>query len=269
MSPRSGYGAAVVTLALALAANGAGMTSDRICDSRALENARSRYAYRWYAEQYCEGFYDKPRRAGLDLISLTRGKLSFDPAAPGDLEIHAPGGGRLDGRSIRVRGFGLSPTLSLDGRTLAYQMDSVLPAGGRRRWPVGRVLGPTELDASQIGLVAWFEGDVGPIYVPVAVRQRSTEAVVRTPILISVRVPGYADWVKACLQPVTTIDLSAAEPAVPRCEWQQFGAGVSAGATVDIPLPPALEGLISITVKAKVGPEVFSLHEDFFRPPGW
>ncbi len=268
MRLRDRLGAAAL-LALTLAGSVAAEMSS-ICDSRALDNASSQYAYRWYAEErYCEGFFDKPRRTELDLISLTRGKLSFDLAASRDLEIHAPHGGLLDGQSIHVRGFGLAPALSVDGRTLAYQMDSVLTAGGHRQWPVARVLGPNALGASQLGLVAWLDGDVGPVYVPVEVRQRSSAADPEAPVLITIRVPGHADWVKACFRPVAKVDLSASQPTVPGCDWRQFGSGISAGETVDIPMPEAAQGLVSVTVKAKVGKRVFSLHEDFYRPAAW
>jgi hypothetical protein len=170
---------AALTLAVALPSNRAAAAADaspeanpdlsRVPDPDVLEasgepcppsTAKPRSGALGYRRRgaLCEGLYESPVAADFEVVSL----LSADLSSAGEREI-VIGAPELPGVAsdvpVRVTALALRP------RTY-YRMDAAVPAGGSLRWPVGEVLGPLGLDASDLGVYGQVEIGGETVYVP-------------------------------------------------------------------------------------------------------
>lgn len=109
----------------------------------------------------CEGLYVSPvSGGGLQLLSLTFGRIAFDLDRDPTLFVQAPAnavpGLRLQGSGIPIG--------------LYYRLEASLAAGGAFQLPLAAVIKPSRIAPSDLGLVALREGSGGRrVFVPVQV----------------------------------------------------------------------------------------------------
>jgi hypothetical protein len=132
----------------------------------------------------CEGIY-VARVSGtpVQLVSLTRGLLSYDLGSPGILMVALANGFAAKETSLRATGI---------PDQLFYQMDAIL--GDRAvAWPVGEVLKQRQITPDNVGVYA-FRKDAGaqPIYLPVDVALEGTAPQSEAPIIATLRAIGIA-----------------------------------------------------------------------------
>jgi hypothetical protein len=113
----------------------------------------------------CEGLYVSPVsvRGGVELVSLTRGRLEYQLGAGQHLTLEAASKG-LPASDLQVRG------VATPLRTY-YRMDTRLSAGERWQWPVDDVLLPLQLTAERLGIFAWAALPSGKVFVPLRVNR--------------------------------------------------------------------------------------------------
>ena len=117
----------------------------------------------------CEGLYVSPvSGAPLTLVSLTRGKFSFDPARPADLTVGLAGTGDGPGH-VFLRAVGIPAALY-------YQLDAELTPGHPFVWPLADVVARARLLPSQVGVYAFGRtASGGTVYRPVDVARYGTD----------------------------------------------------------------------------------------------
>jgi hypothetical protein len=119
----------------------------------------------------CEGLYISPvSGGGLQLLSLTFGRIAFDPDRDPVLFVRAPAGAEA---GLRLEGAGVPIGLY-------YRLEATLASGGVFQLPLATVIKPTRISAGDLGLLALRDGGGGRrFYVPVHVAtdaKRTAEA---------------------------------------------------------------------------------------------
>jgi hypothetical protein len=94
----------------------------------------------------CEGIYVSPvSGTPVELVSLTRGRLSYDPAHPAVLSVTLDQTPASGGAHVRAVGI---------PRRLYYQMDADIVGGRAVAWPAGDVLVRRQIMPDQLGILA-------------------------------------------------------------------------------------------------------------------
>jgi hypothetical protein len=185
-------------------------------------------------ENRCEGFYVSPVSApSLELISLLRGALRYNLAAPEQLRIIAPNLGNMATGPLQVR------AVARPLRTY-YRMDAVLPANGHLVWPVRDVLLPSHLHAERIGVYGWVGTEMKKLFVPLRVVPQGTP-VSKAPIEVMVRSSVDLDKLMWRIGP----------PDGQASSWEQEGGNVPAGQPVTITLPEGPPMVLRLDIAAK------------------
>lgn len=117
----------------------------------------------------CEGLYESPTSALLDIVSLTAGPISYQLHKDVVLEIPYPVNDVVQGDPVHVR------AMALPIRTY-YQMDALLRRGTSVKWPVADVLLLIHLDSAKLGVLGWIDTEAGNLYVPLMVRTTGVQA---------------------------------------------------------------------------------------------
>ena len=189
----------------------------------------------------CEGMFD--RRAGggyspeLEIVSLVIGEVRYDLDMNEYLFVSTSAFPHGLSDRIRIR------AVARDEGT-NYQLDAILPQGRPFKWPLREVLYQEGLEASDIGVYAWFGEGEKRTYVPLVVtpnkgqygknREMSIVMVLRTPVDIE----GLFWQLKA-------EDEEWPEPQVVY-EGDLFG-----GQSIPLELPTREPGLLQMRVKGK------------------
>lgn len=114
----------------------------------------------------CEGLYVSPvSGGGLQLLSLTFGRIAFDSDRDPLLFVRAPAGADA---GLRLEGTGLPIGLY-------YRLEAQLAPGGVFRLPLATVIKPARIAAGDLGLLALRDAGGGRrLFVPVHVGTDST-----------------------------------------------------------------------------------------------
>ena len=113
--------------------------------------------------QRCEGLYQSTvSSVRLQLVSVLKGKLEFDPERHQILNVTAPEVPGTENRPVRVR------AVALPLKTY-YRMDAVLPRGGALKWPLQDIIERIQLSADNIGVYGWVHDKEGRLFVPLSV----------------------------------------------------------------------------------------------------
>ncbi len=109
----------------------------------------------------CEGIYISPvSGGGLQLVSLTFGRIVYEPERDPTLFIQAP---RAASAGLQLQGMGIPIGLY-------YRLDAALAEGRSFQLPLVAVIKPNRIVASDLGLLAYREAGGGRrIFVPVQV----------------------------------------------------------------------------------------------------
>ena len=107
----------------------------------------------------CEGFYKAPVSAAddLELVALTRGRLRFDSATIGPLQLSSP----VLHEAVQLRG------IALPDKTY-YRLDGLIPAAGDFRWDLSDAVLPRHLHPEDLGLFGRL-ADQPEVVVPITV----------------------------------------------------------------------------------------------------
>jgi hypothetical protein len=233
MTSLSPYGI-LVTLALAVAVPASSET--RLCD-RGLTPIRDPTGYTARGNR-CEGLYESPvSSTGLELVSLTRGKLRFelDPAL--QLTVSAPDPGDAAPGPVRVR------AVAKRLRTY-YRMDAELPPSRQLSWPVRDVLWPEGLGAERIGLFGWVERDGERIFVPLRLAPQGQPIVPGTVELV---VRSTAD-----VERVVWRWMAEGGPSPGPGGWRNLAGSTPAGQPITIVVPEGPRAILRVEVTAKL-----------------
>jgi len=142
------------------------------CDGLApLRGSKSGYQDRG---NRCEGLYvSKVGSRSLAAISFTLGRVRFDLAPAGAIEVTAPG----QTQPVNVR------ALAIPVKTY-YRMDATLAPGDILRWSMKDVLAPEGLTDSRVGVFGWRGADDDRTLVPVRVTSLGASSASQAPLLI-------------------------------------------------------------------------------------
>ena len=136
------------------------------CDKKLKIDPNSQNAY-VKRENRCEGIYiSNVSSAGIELVSATIGKLSYDLSEKEIIEVTSP----LYEQSIRIRAAGI-PLKTY------YRMDADLLADSSLLWPVDKILLPRNLDAAKVGLLGWYKNQNDLVYVPLLAKPKLNKIV--------------------------------------------------------------------------------------------
>jgi len=218
------------------AAGAAWSTAGLPCDPTLVARAdRGELGYRGReGDSRCEGFLGEPRNTeeGLELVSLVRGELRFDPHRHHRVRIYAPDVTDTTVEPVRVQAFSLYEREH-------YRMDAVLPHGRPMIWPVSSVLIPAGLGADEIGVYGMQGTGHQVTFVPLSVSTGDSAPDAAAPILMTLRTPvdlkrmywrhavGSADW--------------SPTREIPR-------SGISARNWITVELPPGPPGVMRVQV---------------------
>lgn len=173
-----GFAFCVLPLGLAMARS--------VCEPELLERAdRGRLGYQQRNDDTrCEGFLEMPTATedDLELLSLVRGTLEYEPKRHRHLRISSPDVSDLTDEPVRVQAFGL-----YEG--LRYRMDAVLPHGRPMIWPITSVLVPGGVEADQVGVYGMVGQGSERIFIPVSIAADHSDPDPAAPIHITVRTP--------------------------------------------------------------------------------
>jgi hypothetical protein len=181
----------------------------------------------------CEGLYVSPVavRGGLELLSLTMGRLEYELEPGGNLAIAVNCAG-LEADTVNVR------ALAAPLRTY-YRMDTVLSSGQPWAWPVDDVLLPLNLTSSRLGIYSWAETGSGKVFVPVAVNRPGAAE-----IHLSVRATSS----------VQNVMWRSGSPGQGRAgPWQTVAERSMAGERIPIVMSGVHGGLMEVEVAAVSG----------------
>ena len=109
----------------------------------------------------CEGIYVSPvSGGGLQLVSLTFGRIAYEPERDPTLFIQAP---RTASAGLKLQGMGIPIGLY-------YRLDAALAEGRDFQLPLASVIKPNRIVATDLGLLAYRETGGGRrVFVPVQV----------------------------------------------------------------------------------------------------
>jgi hypothetical protein len=134
----------------------------------------------------CEGMYISPVSGSpVELVSLTRGRINYDPAHPAVLlaTLASP----LANGGAHVRALGIPDRLY-------YQMDADITGNRAVRWPVGDVIGRRRITPDQVGVFALQkDASAETIFFTVDVAPTGAAPARDQPIVAVLRVIGVAD----------------------------------------------------------------------------
>jgi hypothetical protein len=231
MTTRSPLGL-LVALVLGLASPARPET--RPCD-RGLTPIRDPTGYTLRGNR-CEGLYEAPvSSTGLELVSLTRGKLRFDLDPALQLTVSAPDPGDAAPGPVRVR------AVAKPLRTY-YRMDAELPPTRQLSWPVRDVLWPQRLAAHRIGLFGWVERDGERIFVPLRVGIQGERVA-----------PGTVDLVVRSTADVERVVWRWwAESGPGPGGWRSLAGSTPAGQPITIVVPEGPRAIVRVDVTAKL-----------------
>jgi hypothetical protein len=182
----------------------------------------------------CEGMYQSliSSDALLQLLSFTRGRITFDPYADRMVTIAAPDVSALDAnaRAIAVVAQALPPKVY-------YRLDAIVKSGGSLQWPIGEVIIPARLSASDLGLLGIVPRGSVSFYVPLSVQpaQHQLTMIFRAPVDLET-----FQW-KIIVGDVTPPSWSAFRDGQP----------VLAGDRIDFQLNHRSSGLATLDIAAK------------------
>jgi hypothetical protein len=109
----------------------------------------------------CEGLFQSPASAQLDLVSLTFGPINYDLSQPQILVVSVPTRPASVTSPLHIRSVGIP-------LGLYYRMDADANPAQPLRWPTKDVLIPAHLVSDRIGIFAFGRGQSGEIiYAPV------------------------------------------------------------------------------------------------------
>jgi hypothetical protein len=185
----------------------------------------------------CEGLYTSLVAASsLELVSLLKGKLHFNPQPDLRLEASAPNVSAMVRGPIRVR------VVALPLKTY-YRMDAVLPASHRMTW-AGEVLHELELYAHMIGAFGWVEVGTQKVFVPLQVGQQGA-SLPQAAVEMMVRSPVAVETLK------WRASVVGQRGATPSPWLDAVTSPVPAGQPVAIALPGGAPAMLHIEVAAK------------------
>lgn len=244
-----------LVLGLLLATSGDIFAQDEVCDSR-LKSVPGSIGYGLRVQgQRCEGLYESTVSAvNLEIVSLLKGKLSFDLGKHESLQVLAPDVSGLLPLPVRVR------AIALPLRAY-YRMDAVLPPSGVLVWPLSDIVERVKLPAEKIGVFGWVGGDRDKIFVPLEVIAEGEEPAseIEAPIEILVRSAVDIE------QLVWRTSLEKA----PITGWLEYtGVPVLAGQPVALVLPQGEAAVLRFEVAAKRlnNDKWMKLNIQLFRP---
>lgn len=109
----------------------------------------------------CEGIYVSPvSGGGLQLVSLTFGRIAYEPERDAQLYILAP---RTASAGLKLQGMGIPIGLY-------YRLDAALAEGREFQLPLAPVIKPNRIVATDLGLLAFRDSGGGRrVFVPVQV----------------------------------------------------------------------------------------------------
>ncbi|MBL8701620.1 MAG: hypothetical protein JNK67_24785 [Alphaproteobacteria bacterium] len=109
----------------------------------------------------CEGLYVSPvSGGGIQLVSLTFGRIAYEPERDASLVVKAPESATSP---LRLQGIGIPIGLY-------YRLDAALADGRPFQLPLGAVIKPNRIPPSDLGLIAFRDAGGGRrVYVPVHV----------------------------------------------------------------------------------------------------
>jgi hypothetical protein len=142
------------------------------CDGLApLRGSKSGYQNRG---NRCEGLYvSKVGSRSLAAMSFTLGRVRFELAPAGAIEVTAPG----QTQPVNVR------ALAIPVKTY-YRMDATLTPGATLQWSMKDVLAPEGLTDTRIGVFGWRGAEDDRTLVPVRVTSPGASSASRAPLLI-------------------------------------------------------------------------------------
>jgi hypothetical protein len=184
----------------------------------------------------CEGFYVRPIAGGaLEVVSLTVGRLRFDPAKTDALLIGLPDLVQGAPSEVYVR------ATALPLRTY-YRMDATLAPGTPLHWPTNAVLRPQKLDGSRLGILGWVGEGKQRLFVPLIVRDEREPATA-----------GEAQLVLLAASPLDHVmwrERSSGSDAPGG--WRELAAkGLEPGERVTLTLPPGNGPELSVEIMAQ------------------
>ncbi len=202
-------------------------------------NNDPKFGYKPREGPRCEGMYvSKVAAPALELISLTLGRIEFDRGA--NLQVSAPG---YD-RQIHVQG------TAVPANTF-YRMDVNSDSTGVfSRWPVEDVLGPQQIDAGKLAVLAWAldaKANNEKTYVPVRVTAGTSAKDDR--IRLAVRLSIAAASLRWRWAPAT---INGGNWSCGKKDWQpqdKLGTPISPYQTVPITFPD-LRGQVCVDIAA-------------------
>ena len=177
-----------VLVASALLTATAGLTAAAPpCDLELLARAEPGalgYQRRDDGDVRCEGLLEEPRatKEGLELVSLVRGKLEYDPGRHRSLRIASPDLSGLTAEPVRVQAFSLQ-----EGDH--YRMDAVLPRGRPMIWPITSVLAPGGLGSDRIGVYGMVGTGDHLAFVALGIAVDGADPDLTAPIRMTLRTP--------------------------------------------------------------------------------
>jgi hypothetical protein len=185
----------------------------------------------------CEGQYVSPVSApGLELLSLLRGRLTYDLQSPAPLVVIAGGIEDVAPGPLHVR------ALARPLRTY-YRMDALVPREGRLTWPLIEVLAPLRLPADKLGVFGWVETPTGRLFVPLRVVQGAAPPP-GGPLELVVR--SSLDVERVLWRHV----IEGQPPATPT-KWQPAAGSLPAGQPVAVVLPEGPRAVLRLDLVAK------------------
>ena len=203
-----------------------------------LSNKDPNFGYRLRGNR-CEGMYvSKVSAPSLDLISLTLGKIEFRRGAT--LVVSVPG----YGRPVHVQG------IATPANTF-YRMDADSDQTGVvTGWAVDDVLGPQQIDATRLAVLAWVAEDRSAEFRRfVPARITSAAPATDNTIWLKVRVSVAVASLRWRWSPASE---SAGNWVCERRDWQtkdKRNSGLSAYEAAEIQLPD-LHGKVCLDVAA-------------------
>ena len=167
----------------------------------------------------CEGIYVSPvSGTPAELVSLTRGRLTYDIAHPTVLLVTLDQPSASVGAHLRAVGV---------PRGLYYEMDADIVGGQAVAWPVGEVLARRQIRPDQVGVLALRrDASSDTVYFPVDVTPAGGAPARKQPIVLVLRVVDVAD-LKWRFVPARRVASNA------------YSAAVADGDRVEVALPSA------------------------------
>lgn len=241
-----GWGPALASLALGLALSTvAASAQDQLCDT-AIRPIGGALGYGARGAR-CEGLYESPVSAvNLELVSLLRGKLRFDPRRHKSLKVISPDDAGA-AQPIRVR------AVALPIKTY-YRMDGVLAADRTMVWPLHEVLARTGLTAAQLGVFAWVGAAADKLFIPLAVVPGEAAETPPGPAPPGPAPPGPASVELTVRTPVDIERMvwRARPDGTPVPAWQNVTAmPLVAGRSITLVLPNGAAAVMHAEVQAK------------------